>query len=745
MAAQKSRKPKRARKRAAARKIAIIKSRADEAAMANIKAATATEAKYRGLVETAPDAIISVDREGRIVFVNSQTEKMFGYSRDEMLGEPVEMLVPERFRDRHVGHRTDYTSQPRTRPMGVWLDISGWRKDGSEFPVDIALSPLETEEGLLVTAIVRDITDRKRAEETLKLRADQQMVVAELGQRALTGTDLPSLMDEAVSLIAETLKVEYCKVLELLPDGKALLLRAGVGWKDGYVGRATVDTGADSQAGYTLLSAEPVIVDDLRTETRFTGPPLLHEHGVVSGMSVIIHSRDKPFGVLGAHTTKQRTFTADDINFLQAIANVLAEATERKRVEEQVQSNLERIRALHEMDLAITGTLDLRTILDILLEKIDHLLPFVTAATVRLLNRETGELEPVACRNLDEEEWKAATAAATASGLGRMLPEKNTPVMVLNVQTDPRSLAPEFLRKYGLVSSLRVPLVAKDEVLGALTLFTKEEHQFTDDEVGFLTTLAGQAAVAIHNSQLYEEMTKLAGDLAKSNRVKDEFLSVMSHELRTPLNVVMGFTGMIKDKMLGEINPEQERALEKVITHSDDLLKMLSEILAATSIEAHAVKVEAKEVSLGSFLDDLRSTYETPLNKELTLQWNYPPALPTMRTDGEKLKHILENLINNAVKFTDHGKVTISARYNPKAKAVDFRVADTGIGIQKEILPSIFEMFRQADSSETRLYGGVGLGLYIAKQFTEMLGGRIGVESELGKGSTFTVTIPLEQ
>jgi signal transduction histidine kinase len=113
-----------------------------------------------------------------------------------------------------------------------------------------------------------------------------------------------------------------------------------------------------------------------------------------------------------------------------------------------------------------------------------------------------------------------------------------------------------------------------------------------------------------------------------------------------------------------------------------------------------------------------------------------------MRTDGEKLRHILENLINNAVKFTDQGNVTISARYNPKAKAVEFKVADTGIGIEKEMLPSIFEIFRQADSSETRSYGGVGIGLYIVKKFAELLGGKIDATSEPGKGSIFTVTIP---
>jgi len=192
----------------------------------------------------------------------------------------------------------------------------------------------------------------RNVEEELRVRARQQAVVAELGLRALAGTDPAALMDEAVELVAETLHVEYSKVLELLPDGDALLLRAGVGWQAGLVGQATVSAGLESQAGYTLVSHEPVIVEDLSTETRFSGPPLLHDHGVVSGISVIIQGECRPFGVMAAHTTSRRTFTRDDIHFLQAVANVLAEAIQRKWAEQALRESEERFRALTERALA---------------------------------------------------------------------------------------------------------------------------------------------------------------------------------------------------------------------------------------------------------------------------------------------------------------------------------------------------------------------------------------------------------
>lgn len=223
-----------------------------------------------------------------------------------------------------------------------------------------------------VTVQTDEVQERKQLIASLQMRVSQQTAIATLGQQALTGMDISALLNAAVTLVADTLKVEYVKVLEQLPDSKTLLLQAGVGWQEGWVGHATVDAGIYSQAGYTLLSQEPVILEDLRTESRFADLPLLCNHGIISGMSVIIaglsstRGREEelgnwgagetgrqgkdlvrnvgkqsplsspppnPFGVLGVHTQQRRTFTQDDINFLQAIANILAEAIERSNRE----------------------------------------------------------------------------------------------------------------------------------------------------------------------------------------------------------------------------------------------------------------------------------------------------------------------------------------------------------------------------------------------------------------------------
>lgn len=231
-------------------------------------------------------------------------------------------------------------------------------------------------------------------------------------------------------------------------------------------------------------------------------------------------------------------------------------------------------------------------------------------------------------------------------------------------------------------------------------------------------------------------------ELERANRVKAEFLNVVSHELRTPLTAIIGYTGIVCDSTFGGINQAQENALRRTLRCAQELLAMITSILEATKIESGQVQVESHEIKLGNFLDEFRSAYRNPFDKELILRWDYPPGLPMIKIDSEKLRQILGNLIDNAIKFTEKGHVTISARCLSEAKLLEFQVADTGVGIPKEAQPDIFGMFRQLDGSATRVHGGVGLGLHIVKTFTEMLGGKVDVESEQGNGSIFTVTIP---
>ncbi len=590
-------------------------------------------------------------------------------------------------------------------------------------------------------------------------RARQQEALNAIASATSESLDLKELFEIASDKTAEVTGRERVNIRLKDPLTGTVNVVAYRGFSEEEIEELRRGTPNHPMSEKVFASGNPLIINEAEGDR---APDLFAATRSVAWIP--IKAKAKVVGVLGISDNQSKPFLPNEIKLLEAIGSIIGVAIENARLFTETKRNLEGIRALHEIDVAIISTLDLRGILDVLMEKIDLFLPHSTA-TVRLFNQEGGLLEPVACRNLDEKEWKLEQWRA-GRGPANAVFETKAPVIIRDCYTDPRIRDPGFFRKHALASYLGVPMIAKEENLGVLSFYTKEEHEYTAEEVEFLSTLAGQAAIAVHNSQLYErlrqkvqELQQKTEELERADKVKDEFLSVMSHELRTPLNVVMGYTAMIKDGMFGETNPEQEGALENVLGQANDLLTMITSILYATSIETQELRTEPHRFALGDFLNDLRTAYDIPRDKALALRWTYPPDLPGVETDREKLKYILHNLIHNAIKFTDRGQVTISARIRggrgqaitdgdqqpangKEEELIEFKVADTGIGISQEKLPLIFEKFHQIDSSDTRPYGGIGLGLYVAKNFTELLGGKIELETEQGKGSTFTVNIP---
>lgn len=288
------------------------------------------------VLELVPVGVgVAFDPGCQRVQVNPAMADILGISVDEnaSLSAPPDQMPPFRMRKDGKDVPADELPMQLAAAKGVKVpavEMDVVAADGSSKAVITQATPLFDEQGASRGSVLAmwDISERKHAEAQLGARLQQQAALATLGNLALSSDDPQDLMDEAVRLVVQVLSVEYCKVLDLLPGGDTLLLRAGVGWQQGLVGRATVGSGLDSQAGYTLKSEQPVIVDDLRTETRFRGPQLLHDHKVVSGLSVIIAGEDGPFGVLGAHTTQHRTFTDDDVHFLESVANLIALAVQ---------------------------------------------------------------------------------------------------------------------------------------------------------------------------------------------------------------------------------------------------------------------------------------------------------------------------------------------------------------------------------------------------------------------------------
>jgi len=296
--------------------------------------AAVAEKQLASLIHATADAILCMDHRGKITLWNKAAANLFGYPAKQTLGRTLQdFLAPGCMLATSKKDFAKFAKTGKGPLIANNTECVALHKSGSEFPIALSISSFQHDGLWYASASIRDITHHKQAVQRLKQRESQQTILGKLGLLALSDLELDALLQKTTALVAETLEVEFCKFLALQPDGKALLLRAGVGWKQGRVGRATVGLETESQAGYTLKSEHPVIVEDLRTETRFSSPSLLQEHRVISGMSVVVQGSSQAWGVLGVHTKIPRSFGEEDIHFIQAVANFLALAIERKRTE----------------------------------------------------------------------------------------------------------------------------------------------------------------------------------------------------------------------------------------------------------------------------------------------------------------------------------------------------------------------------------------------------------------------------
>ncbi|MGB7293149.1 MAG: GAF domain-containing protein [Thermodesulfobacteriota bacterium] len=369
--------------------------------------------------------------------------------------------------------------------------------------------------------ILAELQERKRVEVELKVRASQRMALSRLGERALAGTDLSTLMDEAVSLVAQNLGVEYCKILELLPDGSAMLLRAGVGWKEGYVGYATVDAGLESQAGYALLYNGPVVVEDLHTETRFCGPVLLHDHGVVSGISAPIYGRNKPFGVLGAHTTRRRMFVGDDLYFLQAVANVVGEAIERSRSEEALRENLAWLSKknryetiLSTVTRSVHRSINLQEVLENAVEAMSKNIENADNVSIYLVEGQ----EAVMKTHRGYPDWFIARMRRIPypKGFTWSTIKKGKLRYCADVEQD--TIIGHAGREVGTKSYASMPIRNNGETIGCININSFKKNAFGKEELKLLVAVAHQVEVAINNAWQAEELRALYEGLNRRNK-----------------------------------------------------------------------------------------------------------------------------------------------------------------------------------------------------------------------------------
>jgi signal transduction histidine kinase/DNA-binding response OmpR family regulator/putative methionine-R-sulfoxide reductase with GAF domain len=604
------------------------------------------------------------------------------------------------------------------------------------------------EEVEIVTSVADQLAlalENARLVEETQRRARQLAAASAVARDATAILEGEQLLNETVELISERFgfyhagaflvdeQNEYAVMRAASSEGGRKMLARGHRLKIGEVGIV----------GYVAATGEPRVASDVDLDAVWYNAPELPE--TRSEMALALKARERVIGVLDVQSTDPAAFSEDDVAVLQTLADQLATAIANADLFQRVREDANRRALINEVSQAAASSLDVKELLGRSGEAISRQLEM--PCTIFDWDEEAGVLMPVTVHD------------STGADVTPPKPEQITPEMapamfqavrtrqlqvLFDVTANVGGVAADLARRLDLQDAAYTPLTSRDQILGLLELGRQKGYSVLDEgALSFLEVVATNLGVAVENAQLYQDAVETAERLEEVDRLKTQFLANMSHELRTPLNSIIGFSRVILKEIDGPLTDMQRTDLQTVYESGQHLLSLINNILDIVKIEAGKMEISIEEVDLKPIITSVMSTAVALIrDKDIELQTSLPDDLPIIQSDSRRVRQVLLNLVGNSAKFTEEGFIRVEAKLD--GEEVTISVVDSGIGIPEDKLAMIFEAFTQVDASSTRRAGGTGLGLSICQSFVEMHGGRIWVESEFGKGSTFAFALPIE-
>jgi signal transduction histidine kinase len=586
----------------------------------------------------------------------------------------------------------------------------------------------------------------------LKESLEQQTAMSEiLGVIASSPTDVQPVLDVVAKNAAR-----LCDAVDALitrPEGDTLRVIAQYG---AVPVPEYLPLSRGFPGGRAVIDRQTIHIHDIAAEIE-TEYPQARVAQQMSGTRTVLNTpllrEGVAIGGIAVRRTEVRPFTVKQIALLKTFADQAVIAIENVRLFQELQArtrdlvrSVEELKALGEVGQAVSSTLELETVLTRIASHAVQL-SGADGGAIYEYEEATQEFQLRGSHQIEKELVEALRTSPIQLGGGAVgqAAASREPVQVTDILDERQYAAARFrtmLGRLGYRSLLAVPLLREDRIMGGLAIYRRRTGSFSTEIVNLLQTFATQSVLAIQNARLFREIEDKSKQIEAANRHKSEFLANMSHELRTPLNAIIGFSEVLGERMFGELNDKQAEYTEDILSSGRHLLSLINEILDLSKVEAGRMELELTQFDLPSALENARTFVRERATKHgITLDMDVDERLGDYVGDERKIKQILLNLLSNAVKFTpEGGRIGIKARQADGS--VEISVSDTGIGIAPADQPTIFEEFRQVGTDYAHKVEGTGLGLTLAKKFVELHGGRIWVESEVGKGSTFTFTLP---
>ena len=568
----------------------------------------------------------------------------------------------------------------------------------------------------------------------IRQRADELAVLYDVSQGVVASLDLEALLPIVAERLTDTLGADRCIVFLFNEESGTLQARAVYGYM------------AERLTGFCYQPDEEIVGQAYaRGESQYVPDldivaDLPRRDAIRTVLAMpLVSATAGTLGVLSISSLQPEAFTPDQRRLLETMASQITGAIENARLYRAAERHSTELAALYEVSREITATLELDTILQTIAD-VAVRLAGADKSLILLVDAEQGRLLRAVGCGYSQAQLEGHTFEEFQNGLSGWVLRQKTATISANIQTDERNrgkaLSSAQQSRDG--SATVAPLSIGDEIIGTLTVINRQRRRtFTLSDMNLVTMLAGQAAAAIQNARLYEAAQE-------ADRIKSAFLATMSHELRTPLNSIIGFTGIILQGLAGPLTDEQIKQLGMVQGSARHLLNLINDVLDISKIEAGQLEVSFELFDMQMVVEKVMQNV-APLaeKKGLALVAETTPEVGQIVSDQRRVEQILINLLNNAIKFTEQGEARVECRVSGGQLVT--RVVDTGIGIRPEDTDKLFRPFYQIETGLTRRHEGTGLGLSISHKLVEMLGGKIWVESEWGRGSTFTFSLPVER